>query len=180
LSAIDLKVQAYLAASAAEQVIHVDEADRPLGVTARGSMHAQGLIPRCTFIFVFNSHGKLCVHQRTAHKRLYPGAWDVAAGGVVAAGETYRQGAERELDEELGVSGVELRSHFRFFFQSPQSRLWGSVFSCNWDGLLVMQPQEVAAVRWVDPRQPWQREGESYAPDSLHALGLLLSGYAGD
>lgn len=177
---MDPKVEAHLAASAAEQVIHVDEADRPLGTTARGSMHARGLIPRCTFVFVFNSHGQLCMHQRTVHKRLYPGYWDVAAGGIVAAGETYRQGAERELYEELGIQGVELRQHCRFFFQSPQSRLWGGVFSCTWDGPLVLQPEEVAAVRWIDPRQPWQREDENYAPDSLQALGLLLSDYASD
>lgn len=177
---MDAKIEAHLAAAAAEQVTHVDEADRPLGVTSRGNMHAKGLIPRCSFIFVFNSQGRLCVHQRTAHKRLYPGFWDVAAGGVVAAGETYQQGAERELREELGIAKVQLRQHFRFFYESPQSRLWGSVFSCTWDGPLVMQPEEVAAVRWVDPRQAWQREGESYAPDSLQALDLLLAGYVSD
>lgn len=176
---MDSRVRAHLAASAAELVIHVDEADRPLGVTARGEMHLKGLIPRCTFIFVFNSAGALCIHQRTQHKRLYPGFWDVAAGGVVGAGETYEQGAERELREELGVAQVELRPHFRFFFQSEQSRLWGSVFSCVWDGPVVMQPEEVAAVRWIDPRQSWQRTDENYAPDSMQALGLLLSGYAG-
>jgi isopentenyldiphosphate isomerase len=174
------EIKAYLAASAAELVIHVDEADQPLGVTERGSMQRKGLIPRCTFIFVFSSAGQLCVHQRTAHKRLYPGAWDVAAGGVVAAGETYLEGATRELCEELGVSGVELTAHFRFFYQSRESRLWGSVFSCTWDGILNMQPEEVAAVRWVDPRQSWQRQDERYAPDSLQALGLLLSGYTSD
>lgn len=177
---MDCRVAAHLAASAAEQVIHVDEADRELGVTARGDMHAKGLIPRCTFIFVFNSRGELCVHQRTPHKRLYPGFWDVAAGGVVAAGETYRQGAQRELAEELGIAGVELQAHFRFFFQSEQSRLWGKVYSCTWDGPVVMQPEEVAAIRWVDPHQVWQRANERYAPDSMQALEHLLAGYAGD
>lgn len=176
---MDPRVQAHLAASAAEQVIHVDEMDQPLGVTARGDMHLKGLIPRCTFIFVFNSQGMLCIHQRTAHKRLYPGCWDVAAGGVVAAGETYEQGAERELMEELGIARVSLQAHFRFFFQSEQSRLWGGVFSCVWDGPVVMQPEEVAAVRWIDPGQQWQRDGECYAPDSLEALHLLQAGYTG-
>ncbi|MBL4832987.1 MAG: NUDIX domain-containing protein [Pseudomonas sp.] len=177
---MDPRVEAHLAASAAEQVIHVDEADQPLGVTARGDMHLKGLIPRCTFILVFNSRGELCIHQRTSHKRLYPGFWDVAAGGVVAAGETYGQGAKRELCEELGIDGVRLEPRFRFFFQSEQSRLWGGVFSCVWDGPIVMQPEEVAAVRWIDPRIPWQRTNERYAPDSLQALELLLSGYAGE
>lgn len=169
---------AHLAASAAEQVIHVDESDRPLGVVARGSLHARGLIPRCTFILVFNRQGDLCIHQRSPCKRLYPGFWDVAAGGVVAAGETYLQGARRELQEELGIANVELEAHFRFFYESVQSRLWGHVFSCVWDGPIVMQPEEVVGIRWINPHQAWQREAESYAPDSLRALELFLAGYA--
>ena len=95
-------IAAYLQASGSERVIHVDEQDRELGVVSRADAQSRGLITRCTFIFVFNSRGELCVHQRTPHKRLYPSFWDVAAGGVVAAGESYLQGAERELAEELG------------------------------------------------------------------------------
>ena len=163
-----------MAASAAEQVIHVDEHDQPLGIVPRGQAQTDGLITRCTFIFVFNSAGKLCLHQRTAHKRLYPGFWDAAAGGVVAAGESYQQGAERELAEELGVAGVPLTEHLRFYFESEESRLWAAVFSCCWDGPLQLQPEEVQAVRWVDPRREWQRAGEQYAPDSMDALERLL------
>lgn len=167
-------IVAYLQASGNERVIHVDEQDRELGVVSRADAQSRGLITRCTFIFVFNSLGELCVHQRTPHKRLYPSFWDVAAGGVVAAGESYLQGAERELAEELGVSGVPLTEHFRFFFNSAESQLWGGVFSCCWDGPLTLQPEEVQAVRWVDPRSDWQRAGEQYAPDSLEALARLL------
>lgn len=170
--------RAHLAASAAERVVHVDESDRPLGVVARGRLRVEGLIPRCTFILVFNRRGELCLHQRSPYKRLYPGFWDVAAGGVVAAGETYLQSASRELHEELGIAGVELQSHFRFFYESAQSRLWGGVFSCVWDGPIVMQPEEVVGFRWIDPRQAWRRDGEDYAPDSLQALELLLAGRA--
>tara|TARA_R110000751_G_scaffold46045_1_gene103965 strand:- start:94 stop:630 length:537 start_codon:yes stop_codon:yes gene_type:complete len=167
-------IEAYLAASAAEQVIHVDEHDQPLGVVPRGQAQVDGLITRCTFIFVFNSRGELCLHQRTDHKRLYPGFWDAAAGGVVAAGESYHQGAERELAEELGVVGVTLTEHLRFYFESEDSRLWAAVFSCCWDGPLQLQPEEVQAARWIDPRSKWQRSDEQYAPDSLDALKRLL------
>ncbi len=38
-------------------------------------------------------------------KAIYPGYWDVAAGGMVLATETYAESAARELEEELGVSG---------------------------------------------------------------------------
>ena len=57
---------------------------------------------------------------------------------------------------------------------SAESQLWGGVFSCRWDGPLTLQPEEVQAVRWVDPRSDWQRAGEQYAPDSLEALARLL------
>lgn len=167
-------IEAYLAASAAERVTHVDEHDQPLGAVSRGDAQARGLITRCTFIFVFNSTGQLCLHQRTNHKRLYPGFWDVAAGGVVGAGESYAQGAERELAEELGVAGVTLTEHLRFYFESADSRLWAGVFSCCWDGPLEMQPEEVQDFRWIDPHSQWQRNGEQYAPDSMDALQRLL------
>lgn len=163
----------YLAASAQEQVIQVDEQDRPLGIVKREQIQREGLITRCTYIFVYNSADQLCMHLRTAHKRLYPSFWDLAAGGLVAAGETYLQGAERELEEELGIAGVDLKAHGRFFFQSPESRLWGAVYSCRWDGPIRMQPEEVRDLRWVDLALPWQREGECYTPDSMQALLLL-------
>ena len=168
------QVEAYLKASGAERVVYVDEHDQPLGEVTRAEAQARGLITRCTFIFVFNSRGELCVHQRTAHKRLYPAFWDVAAGGVVAAGESYREGAERELAEELGVQGVPLTEHFRFYFDSPDSRLWAGVFSCCWDGPLRLQPEEVQAARWVDLHGDWRRAGEQSAPDSQEALARLL------
>lgn len=168
------QVEAYLKASGAERVVYVDEHDQPLGEVTRAEAQARGLITRCTFIFVFNSRGELCVHQRTAHKRLYPAFWDVAAGGVVAAGESYLEGAERELAEELGVQGVPLTEHFRFYFDSPDSRLWAGVFSCRWDGPLRLQPEEVQAARWVDLHGDWRRAGEQYAPDSQEALARLL------
>ncbi|UJJ30882.1 NUDIX hydrolase [Halopseudomonas maritima] len=168
------QVEAYLKRSGAERVVYVDEHDQPLGEVTRAEAQARGLITRCTFIFVFNSRGELCVHQRTAHKRLYPAFWDVAAGGVVAAGESYLQGAERELAEELGVQGVPLTEHFRFYFDAPDSRLWAGVFSCRWDGPLRLQPEEVQAARWVDLRGDWRRAGEQYAPDSQEALARLL------
>lgn len=170
----------YLAASAQERVFHVDEQDRPLGIVSRSQIQERGLITRSTYVLVFNSAGLLCMHQRTLHKRLYPGFWDVAAGGVVGAGESYLQGAERELEEELGISGVPLMERGRFFYQTTESRLWGAVFSCCWDGPIRMQPEEVMALRWIDPRYAWQQPDEQYSPDSLQALALLQSGLSSD
>ena len=47
---------------------------------------------RSTYVLVFNSQGDLYVQKRTLTKDVFPGYFDVAAGGVVLAGETYVAG----------------------------------------------------------------------------------------
>ena len=54
--------------------------------------------------------GRLYVHRRTDDKDVYPGMYDMTAGGVLAVGETYLEAARRELAEELGGPGRSLGS----------------------------------------------------------------------
>ncbi len=165
--------QAHRAASDAEQVVCVDEADRPLCSVTRAELRARGLIGRACFVLLFNSAGDLCVHRRSLSKALYPGYWDVAAGGMLGADEDYAEGAARELEEELGVAGVSLRDHGRFFFDHPGNRIWAAVFSAVWDGALRLQPEEVIEARFIDQRQVLAELREKpYCPDSLEAFEL--------
>ncbi len=162
---------AHRAASDREQIAWVDEDDNLLGALPRAELRERGLVGRCTFILLFNGAGQLCIHKRTLSKALYPGHWDVAAGGMVAAGEEYAASAARELEEELGVSGVELRAHDHFFFDLPGNRLWCAVFSAVWDGPLRLQPEEVSEARFVNPEVVWaESQTLPYCPDSLAAL----------
>ena len=88
---------AHRAASDAERIAWVDEQDRPLGGVLRSELRERQLIGRGTYILLFNSAGQLCVHRRTLSKALYPGYWDVAAGGMVLEGESYAESAAREI-----------------------------------------------------------------------------------
>jgi isopentenyldiphosphate isomerase len=174
---MDDRHAAHRAASDAERIAWVDERDRPLGALPRAELRERGLIGRGTFILLFNSVGELCVHQRTLSKAIYPGYWDAAAGGMVGEAESYAVCAERELAEELGVAGVPLREHGRFFFDDPGNRLWGAVFSAVWDGPLRLQPEEVAQARFVPLAELWaDTRRVPYCPDSLKALRLYLGG----
>ncbi|MDH0731373.1 NUDIX hydrolase [Pseudomonas sichuanensis] len=168
---------AHRAASDAERVAWVDDHDQPLGALPRAELRERGLIGRCTFILLFNSAGHLCVHRRTLSKALYPGYWDVAAGGMVGADENYAESAARELEEELGVSGVALRFHEKFYFDQPGNRLWCAVFSAVWDGALRLQPEEVSEARFI-PVEQAELESASlpYCPDSLAALQRYKAG----
>jgi len=168
---------AHRAASDAELVAWVDEQDQLLGALPRAELRERGLIGRCTFILLFNRAGELCVHRRTLSKALYPGYWDVAAGGMVGVQESYAESAARELAEELGVSGVELRAHETFYFEQPGNRLWGAVFSAVWDGALRLQPEEVSEARFISVEQALAESAKlPYCPDSLVALQRYQAG----
>ncbi|MFF7707728.1 NUDIX domain-containing protein [Pseudomonas sp. NPDC007930] len=168
---------AHRAASDAEAVAWVDEHDTLLGAVPRAEMRARGLIGRGTFILLFDSLGRLCVHKRTLSKAVYPGYWDAAAGGMVGADEGYAESAARELQEELGVSGVALNEHGTFLFDERGNRLWCAVFSAVWDGPLVLQPEEISEASFLPPEQVLARAagGEPWCPDSLRALERYLS-----
>ncbi|MEW7860180.1 NUDIX hydrolase [Pseudomonas chlororaphis] len=167
---------AHRAASDAEQVAWVDGEDQLLGTLARSELRERGLIGRGTYILLFNSAGELCVHRRTLSKAIYPGYWDVAAGGMVLAVESYAESAARELEEELGVSGVELTPHDHFFFEDTDNRLWCSAFSAVWDGPLRLQPEEVLEARFIAIDEVMREITEKpYCPDSLAALQRYLA-----
>ena len=173
--AISPREAAHRAASDAEQVAWVDREDRLLGSLPRAELRERGEIGRGTFILLFNSSGELCVHQRTMSKALYPGYWDVAAGGMVGVDETYAESAARELYEELGVSGVPLMAHERFYFDCPDNHLWCAVFSAVWDGPLHVQPEEVQQACFMPVAQALRlSQTQPYCPDSLAALKRYL------
>ncbi|MBO2929118.1 NUDIX hydrolase YfcD [Metapseudomonas otitidis] len=171
--ALDPREAAHRAASDAERVAWVDEQDRLLGGLPRAELRERGLVSRGTFILLFNSAGQLCVHRRTLSKALYPGYWDVAAGGMVQEGEDYTLSAARELEEELGIAGVPLREHGRFYFDEPGNRLWGAVFSAVSDAPLRLQPEEVMEARFMSLDEA--QALENCCPDSLKALRLYLA-----
>ncbi|WP_166362668.1 NUDIX hydrolase [Pseudomonas akapageensis] len=167
---------AHRAASDAETIAWVDEQDQLLGALPRAELRERGLIGRGTYILLFNSAGELCVHRRTLSKAIYPGYWDVAAGGMVQANESYAESAARELEEELGVAGVELHAHEHFFFDQPGNRLWCAVFSAVWDGPLRLQPEEVIEARFLSlPQALEDSRQKPYCPDSLAALNRFIA-----
>ena len=119
----------------ADEIVQiVDLHNLVTGECPRSVMRAQKLIHRACYILVFNGKHELFVQKRTMSKDIYPGYWDVAAGGVVLAGESYEASAERELQEELGISGVGLKFLFDRYFADRNNRVWGRIFTCIHEG----------------------------------------------
>ncbi len=157
-----------------ERVIIVDDDNAVVGAAPRHEMRAKRLPHRATFILVFDSKGRILVQKRTDTKDVYPGYYDLAAGGVVTEGESYDESAIREAAEELGIHGVPLESRFDFYFEDPGNRCFGRVYSCVCDGPFTLQPEEVVSVDFAGLSDVLDGRIEPLTPDTLEALRRYL------
>jgi 8-oxo-dGTP pyrophosphatase MutT (NUDIX family) len=160
-----------------ELVDVVDEGNRVVATVTRREVRERSLLHRCTYVLVRNRSGEVLVHRRTDTKDTHPGAYDLFAGGVCAAGESYDDCARRELAEELGVTGVELRFLFRHRYRGPGGQAWGAVYEVRWDGPVRHQESEVAWSGWVIPGElPRMLAELDFCPDSREVFERLRVG----
>lgn len=87
----------------------IDELDEKTGEPIRKILksvaHKTGKWHGAIHIIIINKDAtRTLLQKRCAEKKLYPNMWDIAVGGHISAGETAILTAERELQEELGLS----------------------------------------------------------------------------
>ena len=134
--------------TADELVDIVDEFDNVVRTVTRAEMRRDRLRHRGVFIAVVTSRGELVIHQRSPLKDIWPSYWDIGAGGVVGAGESYEQSARRELLEELGIE-TELVPLGQSYYEDSEVALFGHGFAAIHDGPYEFRDGEVAAIEVV-------------------------------
>lgn len=128
-----------------------DENRVPLGkIGQRHEARRPGEYRTVVHVCIFNRCGQLLIQQRSKEKTAWTDLWDVSIGGGVDAGETSRQGAQREVREELGydldLTGVRpavtvnFEGGFDDFFVVERELAPEE---------LHLQSEEVSAVRWA-------------------------------
>jgi 8-oxo-dGTP pyrophosphatase MutT (NUDIX family) len=122
----------------------VDEQDRVVGQATRREVRRRRLLHRFAAVLCRDPAGRLYVHRRTDDKDVYPGMYDMTAGGVLGTGERYLDAARRELAEELGVAGPELRFLFKHRYRGPENPSWSALYEVTWDGPVTPQASEIA------------------------------------
>ena len=165
-----------------EIVTVVDGENRPVAELPRHRVRSENLPHRATYIFVFDRRGRVLVQRRTATKDIYPSHHDLAAGGVVAAGESYEACAEREAEEELGIRDTPLAHAFDFYYEDSGedsgedagNRCFGRVFTCVHEGPFTLQAEEVVSVEFLTAEEIAAGRAEPVTPDSLMAFRRLM------
>lgn len=160
-----------------EYVDIVDENDGVIDSVPYGEMRKKNLMHRCSHILVFNNKGELLVTKRTETKKTHPGLLELGAGGALTSGETYEQNALRELGEECGIKNVALRFLFKYPYEDNQTRVITNLYSCTYDGKIIIQKEEVAGYFWVSIpklKEMINKQPERFSPQAIDMLNRYL------
>jgi 8-oxo-dGTP pyrophosphatase MutT (NUDIX family) len=159
-----------------ELVDIVDDDDNVIATVTRSDMRARRLQHRSVGIAVISTDGRLLIHRRSDAKDIWPGWWDIAAGGVVASGETYEDAAQRELAEELGVVDVEIECLGRSQYVDDELATLCQGYRVVHDGPFTFADGEVAEARWVTfDELDAMRATHRFVPDSVALLLPLIA-----
>ncbi len=102
---------------------------------------------RITAIWITSPEGKILFAKRSHNKKHEPNLWSLAVAGTVEPHEQYEQNAYKELEEELGITGVTLRQAEKRVFMQRVCQWFYAVIPEE----TVLHPnlQEVDETRWV-------------------------------
>ena len=145
----------------------LNEDGSPTGITKkRALVHRDGDLHGASHIFVTRLHqGRIQVllQKRSEAKDSFPGWLDTSSAGHLDPGESFDQGAQRELAEELGLTGMAPR--FLFVQHQDYEKVFhGEVFHDREIDYVYMieldQPEEafqieaceLQSVHWLDAR----------------------------
>lgn len=140
-----------------EFVILVDEFDNELGTMEKMEAHEKALLHRAFSVLIYNSKGEMLLQQRAHSKYHSAGLWTNACCSHPRAGETTAEAAHRRLSEELGFD-CDLTLIQSFIYKAPfdnglTEHELDHIFNGKFEGEIWPNPEEVSAIRWVEPKQ---------------------------
>ena len=121
-------------------------------VRKRAVVRGFNLPHRATYVVVrHRPSNKLYVQERSHTKEYCPAMLDPAPVGVVSVDDqsSYEVNAAKEMEEEMSMTGLQLRFVGDFWMDTPQVRVWGRSFEAQYDvdpSRLRLQTEEVHAV----------------------------------
>jgi isopentenyl-diphosphate delta-isomerase len=166
-----------------EQIILVDEKDRPLGFEEKIRAHENGgKLHRAFSIFVFNSNGKMLLQLRSVKKHHFGGLWTNSCCSHPRKGEKLEEAIHRRLKDEFGFD-TKLEKKFDFIYKAFDKKSglteheFDHVFVGTFDGAPKPNANEIDAFRWVDAKElskDVEKNPGNYTPWFRLALDRVL------
>jgi 16S rRNA (adenine1518-N6/adenine1519-N6)-dimethyltransferase len=137
-----------------QTIFVVDEQDNPVGEFPKSEVWSKGLLHRIVRIMIEDEEGRILLQKRSKDMETFPDCWDHSAAGHVDAGEDYDQAAKRELQEELGLSGVGLKKIVTYRTNDEFNGRKLNRFNALYKAIVpsnqrfIPQESEVSELRW--------------------------------
>jgi len=158
-------------------VVLVDEQDKELGTAEIFAAHANpGKLHRAISVLLWRKQGdkrEVLIQQRSEKKPLWPKYWANTVCTHPFPGEKMLDCAYRRLKEEMGIEmNSGLREVFEFNYRADFDERYSEcehdhVVVGEWDGRVVLNPEEVRDYRWVGIEQlkrELSEQGDKFAP----------------
>lgn len=152
-----------------ELLYHVDEKDNVIGPIERSRAHRMEILHRSGMVFLLDKQNNVLIQRRSPSKETFPGCYDASSTFHITFGETYDQGANRELFEETGIEdSIKFVGKF-LHHDSPEYQIV-AVYFCRSEKPIVLDPKETSEAKFMSRSQvdriiqqekitPWLREG---------------------
>ena len=154
-----------------------DENRNKTGRTCERGGLGEGEYHLSVHICIFDREGRMLIQKRADCKRDWPSLWDISAAGAVVVGENTREGAERELSEELGIHRDfgKIRPHLTLNYADG----FGDIFILNEDRLdlstLTLQESEVSEVKYATREEIFSLiDGGEFIPYFKSFIGAIF------
>lgn len=136
-----------------QEVVLVDEHDRPLGTMEKIKAHEEGVLHRAFSVIIFNSRGEMLIHQRASDKYHCGGLWTNACCSHPRIDETPEEAAKRRLKEEMGfTTDIDYLGSFIYkvdFENGLTEHEYDHMFCGYYDGQPQPNPEEVQDWKYI-------------------------------
>lgn len=161
----------FAAAAAAEQLVeHVEADGTVIEIVTRAKIRDRALRHRSVYIVVQRpDDGAVLAHKRADWKDVYPGAWDLAFGGLCDPGESWEEAGHRELMEEAGIEAA-LVDRGSMSYETDEFKLIGWLYEATSSGPFVFNDGEVTDTQWVPMSELAGFVADNECPEDTVAL----------
>lgn len=140
-----------------DSVILVDEEDNEIGTMEKMEAHVKGALHRAFSVLLFNSKGEMLLQKRAKNKYHSGGLWSNACCSHPRPGERMEDATRRRMKEELGID-IQPQFLYKFKYQIKFNdnlieHELDHVYTCRFDGEVIINKNEVEAFRYFDPNQ---------------------------
>lgn len=169
--------------SATEHVVLVDENDNETGIAEKIQAHRENLRHRAFSVFIFRQSPvpELLLQQRADGKYHSAGLWTNTCCSHPRPGESVLAGAQRRLQEEMGISApLESLGWFHYIAHFPngltENEIDHVLIGFSEVPNFVPNPEEVQAFRWItiaDLKQEIAEDPDRFTPWLALALEIV-------